>query len=511
MTVNEYATAISTLISSYRANELKYPLDKQHVLRWLGQFDKGVRAVIAEEMFHILSRNYIKEERIKKFLKKILKYLKSNNELENAIFLDLQRKGKSQDIFCDLIKQIYDEKYGHGCKIIKHFAEIKNHSVFVYVDDGIYSGGRAKEDIIPLVRQLPERSKLYIFYLVAYNNALNFYRKKIITEADQRHIEVTFCIGQEKNNIRNMQTANIDFIWPDLNTEYSDLVKKYEKRLQETGKANYLYDWQSYDEKKVGLFSNYNSRVIVEKAFLEYGIMIANRIKSPWYRPLGLTNTPSFGFGSVFVTDFNISNTCPLVLWWGTQDAFSDHSDAINNWYPLFPRRTNEMDYEKINECEKRFSLKQYTDILLTIYHLAEKEKSKRQRTDEIVHAGAISLYEIVESRRKSDLLQYMHGLDMDMIKVIQTVMYIGRDYPYPEYTEEELDYYTEKAVEEPGYIIPEKKIRVNNPDEVLFTWMHDLESTKGWNEKDIEINQIYQKGPLAKYLRRAFDILGII
>ena len=510
MTENDYVSAIATIISSYRAKELKHPLDKQHVIRWLDQFDEDVRAVIAKEMFHILSRNYIKEERIKIFLEKILEFLKSNKELENAVFLDLQKRGKSQELLCNLIKSIYEEKYGSGCKIIKDWGEIQDHSLFVYVDDGIYSGGRAKEDIIPLVRQLPERSKLYVFYLVAYNNALNYYIDIIKREASQRHLEVVFRIGQEKNNIRNKRTDRIDFIWPDIKTNYSDSVRKYEERLKETGKAHYLYDRQSYNDKNEGLFSDYNSRVIVEKVFLEYGIMIANKIKSSWYRPLGVTNTPSFGFGSVYITDYNISNTCPLVLWWGTQDTASDHSDAINCWYPLFPRRTNEMDYEKIHECEKRFSLKQYVDILLTIYHLAEKEKTKSDSTSAIVHAGSISLDEIVESRRKSDLLQYMHGLDMDMIKVIQTVMYIGRDYEYPEYTEEEWDYYIEKIDEEPGYIIPEKKIRVNNPDEVLFTWMHDLKMTTEWKEKDIEINQIYQKGPLAKYMRRAFDILGI-
>lgn len=32
---------------------------------------------------------------------------------------------------------------------------------------------------------------------------------------------------------------------------------------------------------------------------------------------MGYNLTPSFGFGSFCATDLNISNTCPIVLWWG--------------------------------------------------------------------------------------------------------------------------------------------------------------------------------------------------
>ncbi len=34
----------------------------------------------------------------------------------------------------------------------------------------------------------------------------------------------------------------------------------------------------------------------------------------------------------------NISNTCPLVLWWGNN---KDKGNALDSWYPLLPRRVN--------------------------------------------------------------------------------------------------------------------------------------------------------------------------
>ena len=38
----------------------------------------------------------------------------------------------------------------------------------------------------------------------------------------------------------------------------------------------------------------------------------------------------------VCATEMNISNTCPLVLWWGI------------NWYPLLPRRTNDVTMDQV-------------------------------------------------------------------------------------------------------------------------------------------------------------------
>ena len=60
--------------------------------------------------------------------------------------------------------------------------------------------------------------------------------------------------------------------------------------------------------------------------------------------PLGYDINPSFGFGSFCANDFNISNTCPVVLWW----------DADSNWYPLLPRRINsKADFQGITAWEE--------------------------------------------------------------------------------------------------------------------------------------------------------------
>jgi hypothetical protein len=40
----------------------------------------------------------------------------------------------------------------------------------------------------------------------------------------------------------------------------------------------------------------------------------------------------------------NISNTCPLVLWWGNNTT---QGDVLDNWYPLLPRRVNSREDSK--------------------------------------------------------------------------------------------------------------------------------------------------------------------
>lgn len=89
------------------------------------------------------------------------------------------------------------------------------------------------------------------------------------------------------------------------------------------------------------VFSSIEARVKVERAFLKAGahIITGNKQAAESVRPLGFEVIGSLGFGTFYVTYRNISNNCPLVLWWGEPGtpAFL----PLGKWYPLFPRRTN--------------------------------------------------------------------------------------------------------------------------------------------------------------------------
>lgn len=511
MTEKEYISAIATIVSDYRKKELDIPLDENHVAKWLDQFEESERYIVIKEMFQILSRNYIKAEKIEMFLTQIIEKVKNDSDgLENVAFLNLQTKGKSQDLFCEMVKDICKNEYEIDCKIITSEQDIGDEKIYVYIDDGMYTGYRSAKDILPLITNiLPEGTSLKIYYMVAYSNAFFYYESKFRDQARNRNIAISFEVGQYKNNDRNVESSKIDFIWPEEKVNVFPEVAAYEKKLKQTGKANYLYDpWAQGSNP--GMFTDYESRESVEAIFLKYGIRIANKIGRSTYRPLGISNTPSFGFGSIYITDFNISNTCPLVLWWGNLADNTD--DPIGCWYPLFPRRTNNMVYQEIEEHEMHYSLDNYKSILSTVYRLAQEEKQKNCRVskESFIDLWDIDLDEIVNRRERSNLLQYMRSLNMDQIKVIQTVMYMGRDYEYPSYSEEEWEELWIRMSEDPEYVLPEKKVKVDNPDELLLSWMDYLDFSKGWTDKDIEIDQIYQKAPLAQYLNRAFDILGL-
>lgn len=72
--------------------------------------------------------------------------------------------------------------------------------------------------------------------------------------------------------------------------------------------------------------------------------------------PLGYNLTPSLGFGSFCATDLNISNTCPIVLWWGN---VIEKGNELDCWYPLLPRRISAKD---INPFDADWTLQEAED-----------------------------------------------------------------------------------------------------------------------------------------------------
>lgn len=111
-------------------------------------------------------------------------------------------------------------------------------------------------------------------------------------------------------------------------------------------------------------------------------------------------------------------------------------------------------------------------------------------------------IHEPYRKRQASGLCQYMN-----IIKIVQTVMYIGRDYSY----ERDIQRFYQESEEEDNCVSERISLKVNDPDFLLPVWMEDLTWVKGWETKDIEIEQIYSKDLcLYKYFQRAFEILGI-
>ena len=87
-----------------------------------------------------------------------------------------------------------------------------------------------------------------------------------------------------------------------------------------------------------------------------------------------------------------------------------------------------------------------------------------------------------IEHGNTYNLSSYLNSLDFETIKVVQVIMYLGRDNEYNELAD--------------GY-------------QRYANLRKDFDS-QGWNTKEVEVNQIISKCPFAQYLKAGMRILGI-
>lgn len=504
MTNQEYITGIATLISDYRITELTKPLDAAHVERWVCQFAPEERRVVLRETFHILSRHYVKKEGIYAFLdEKVIDPIVKKGNINDVIFAFTQKNGNSQ-------KFIYDYIGSKGKFTIQRGNFTDASKLYIYVDDGLYSEGRAEGDIGRLIELLPEKAHLQVYYMLVYSEGMAYWKEKFLRKAEKKQITIDFIHKDSYINDRDKELDRYDFFWPDQSCSEDEEVARYEKKLRVTNRYQALY---CKNENNPGVCSSSEANKQLTAIFLKYGIHIANATQSKQFLPLGFGLPISFGFGAVNATDCNIPNNCPLVLWWGDIDSPETLAGA---WYPLLPRRNNREMYEEIRKYEADLSLAGNKDILKTVYRLSVEEcrKSRQANANWKDFIENVNISEIHEEIQASELYQYMQRLDMDIIKMIQTVMYIGLDY-HPERTsEQDMEHYYEAYEYEEYTQMQEAEdvgLQVEDPEWLYWSWMEDLIWQEGYDAKDIEIDQIYSKLEcLPKYMKRAFKILGI-
>lgn len=496
MNDQSYIEGIATIIQNYRRTELTKPLDAAHVERWVEQFAPDERSIVLTETFHVLTRYYFKEERIHNFLEQVLERITAEQPIDNVVFASIQEKGHSQ-------KLIYEYIASKGNFTFQSEKFTDTSKLYVYIDDGLYSGGRAREDLSKLIGLLPQGAHLQVYYLIAYSNGFDYWSNRFSQEAAGKGICLEFFCEKKYINDRTKESEKYEFLWPDVSSHENEQIAEYERKLKETGKLFYPY---CSSAENPGVCSSAETNKQLTAIFLKYGIKIARRLRRNTFLPLGLGYPLSFGFGAFCANDWNIPNNCPLVLWWGDID---DPQSMVGSWYPLLPRRDNRKLYQEVCQFEDDLSIAGNMDVLKTVYRLSVDEY-RNHREAENSWADMLEHFDIHEPYRKrqaSDLYQYMNGLDMDVIKIIQTIMYIGRDYSY----ERDIQRYYQESEQEDNGGRERISLKVDNPDFLLSVWMEDLTWAKGWEAKDIEIEQIYSKRLcLYKYFKRAFEILGI-
>ena len=127
---------------------------------------------------------------------------------------------------------------------------------------------------------------------------------------------------------------------------------------------------------------------------------------------------------------------------------------------------------------------KEYIPFLYEVKNIAEQrnaEYNSKHPYGESLSSSNINDFIKQIVGEHDSVSDYLMNANFDTVKIVQTVMYIGRDY--------------------------QDDTPVCDGDALIDKWMKKEDD---WKPKSIEISQIAEKMPLGEYLNRAFTILGI-
>lgn len=343
---------IYQIIKDYRREDLGFlyrtEMSTEHIETWINQFDEDDREFLLSELLHILPKSYLSKEETLKMIgeefevyKKDFKYDSVQDFLKETKFLRCQPAHKSQNILLSFTDDILQNLYGISIDDCGT-SQIKN---FIYVDDLLASGNTFKDNILQVIEEFGKEdfkesgiriiSSFFILHSwgaknVTYSIDLNLGYKlgdrlklyRFSTIDNNPYIHNYWNPSPEFNHVYPKECENglafLEFIEEAFDRNYEMTNEKFAFRNPDFPKTEEFY-------------STPQARDRYESILLNKGIEIINSIedlKAKSLTPLGMTppGWKTLGTGSHFFTWRNISNTCPIVFWWGA-----------NGWYPLFP------------------------------------------------------------------------------------------------------------------------------------------------------------------------------
>ena len=330
-------------ISDYRESEIS-EINTAHVKNWISQFDKRDQVSILYELNHIFDTYYYSRKSVKAYIKSFLldPRISANDQknLSESHFLCIQKYGKSQEDLLVLVKEILQEEFGISIN------ECQHPRFYFYIDDCVFTGNRFRYDIVQWLQQnvfIPG-TKLITYHLAQHAQGYNYALQYIRDAAHKSNIDCLFYYHKEINN-RKQANSVPQVMWP-LKLSDDDFISRYYQRVKTRCESNGWQDncYRTHTFQQDSLFTSPQARNIVETAFLKAGsrIVFQSANPAPSVRPMGFEKLESLGFGSLFVTYRNISNNCPLALWYGNPNHLEG---PLSMWYPLFLRKTQEHNW----------------------------------------------------------------------------------------------------------------------------------------------------------------------
>ena len=189
---------ISDIIKDYRNEEMDLHIDTAHVEKWISQFSKDSQMTILKETLQILSTWYFPKTKIvdlflveiESLLTQKYEYLTEREMLKEVAFVSVQNIGNSQKQLVNMMKELVYEQY--MCSI--NIDDGGKYKHYVYLDDGLYSGRRARKDIKLLLENLPHNSTLDVFYLVAGTQNFSYTMQILKESAKEKKICFSFAL-----------------------------------------------------------------------------------------------------------------------------------------------------------------------------------------------------------------------------------------------------------------------------------------------------------------------------
>lgn len=346
---------IISVIGEYRAEDIgrgyRTRINADHFNRWLEQFEELDRDFLVDELLHLIPKSYLTKDYTLQMISTEFDIISNHLGYDNidqffdeTEFLDCQPSGKSQKVFLGFIDELLKEKYGRSLED----CGTKNIKQWYYADDVLASGGTFKSDILEKIADygntkfIESNIKIIGSFVILHNwaskNVSYSIGKKL--GADLQNRFKFYRVSEIENNPRiNYYNPNPKFnhVYPlrsDIGAEVLQFVEDHLNNDYDYYNEDFAFRDVNYPRRE-DFFSSAENRIRYEQILLEKGFEImksVSHINADGLRPLGMTNpsNKTLGTGTHFFTWRNVSNTCPLVFWWG-----------LNDWYPLFPAIRN--------------------------------------------------------------------------------------------------------------------------------------------------------------------------
>jgi len=337
-TEHELCEAIAEIIADFREPELgkRSSLDVEHFLddvnskcEWMSASDRKLFLVGLRSAF---SRHYWSRTRLLGEITEVLPSL----GLDKSALLFVQADDSSQS---KLIAEVDGE-------VVPALDTLSSQSTVVYIDDATFTGKQLASDLgilISEIHKLPRKERnLIVWHVVEYSEDIRSRIMRPLHLLNDLGVAVRFHSVCQSS--RSWRSGRLDVLFPSISCKDLPRVQRFLRSKSEFQQM--LRDDSIWRDPSVGfedgIFDSLEARNVVEKSLLEVGCYLRSVTKDwkGWHRPLGYVDdyrTPSLGFGSMFCTYLNSSNTTPMALWWG--DPSLGFSTGPSQWRPLLPRR----------------------------------------------------------------------------------------------------------------------------------------------------------------------------